>query len=449
MRELWQPIHFHQTYTYRVVFAGDDRGKSSRWEIGDDRRFQVVCRWDASSYDFCLLAASIGSGFPIIIAAEQPTVSIAQLQRGIRQRTVDSGLPQRRPDGAHDHVHVPGPPAQDETTDHHIAPGLDETTGADVRQSRVGRLVQIVDFDHADTGPSIFPAHDHRVSGVVRRQRPDNGGLQIVGWRNGGRFNLSLLAAAVRVNFPVVIRRQRRAGVMQFQDGIGQRFLNTCVGQRRPNGANDYAFRNAASDDQPADHDIFACLHPQPGGNVKRLGRGRWRRADIDRPIHSHRIMRDAVVVEFPGIWKGEGKLIPLGPQARIEHSVWNGIFAAGVAGGHRMVRGVPNPGHGVSRLDGNGAGLELVHATRRHRHRDGRGQSVPARDDRDDGCDSEAAQVCPQAGLRARGMILWVWDGFHRFCLLVGFSRFCSSRGPTMLNPVYGTFLPTRSESP
>ncbi len=70
--------------------------------------------------------------------------------------------------------------------------------GTKIGQLRISRRVQIVNLNQRDTGSVILASYD---SGVpTRRKGRNDGGFQIVHWRNARRFDLRLLSIS-----PIII----------------------------------------------------------------------------------------------------------------------------------------------------------------------------------------------------------------------------------------------------
>src|SRR5438552_59664 len=136
-------------------------------------------------------------------------------------------------------------------------------------------LLQVVDFHERDTDRDVLAVHDGGV--ISRRERCDDGALNIIRRRQTGGLNLGLLAVS-----PVVVKGDDRAiSIMQLQCRIGQRIGNPKLCQTGPNGAHDYILLSAAGDDKAADHDIVTGLDKAASRNVsKHRGRGSscWRR---------------------------------------------------------------------------------------------------------------------------------------------------------------------------
>ena len=105
----------------------------------------------------------------------------------------------------------------DETADHDVALSLHKATGGDVRQFRIDRRIEIINFDQADADGVTDPADHRRIS--CRIQRHDNGGIQVIRRRQCAIDDCLLLRAIL----PVVVDRDRRVrGIVQFENGIGQ-----------------------------------------------------------------------------------------------------------------------------------------------------------------------------------------------------------------------------------
>ena len=76
-----------------------------------------------------------------------------------------------------------------EAADHDVIAGLDEAAGGNIRQLGIDRPIQIVDLHQPDSGAAIRPAHDRGVAGAVRRQRGQDGRLEVVSRWNGAVDN--------------------------------------------------------------------------------------------------------------------------------------------------------------------------------------------------------------------------------------------------------------------
>src|SRR5207247_369383 len=68
-------------------------------------------------------------------------------------------------------------------------------------------LREVISFYKADAGRVVFAAHNRGV--VARRECLDESRFQVVGRCKRGRFNLSLLTAAVWLRLPIVVRSDR------------------------------------------------------------------------------------------------------------------------------------------------------------------------------------------------------------------------------------------------
>src|ERR1043165_5484365 len=90
---------------------------------------------------------------------------------------------------------------EDEAGDDNIASAANECARTEIRQSRAGGRIQIVDFDEANACPSVVrvAAHNCRVSG--RRQPGVNRRFEVACRRQSAVLNLGLLRIS-----PVVIR---------------------------------------------------------------------------------------------------------------------------------------------------------------------------------------------------------------------------------------------------
>ena len=63
------------------------------------------------------------------------------------------------------------------------------------------------------------------------------------------------------------------ARAVQLEHWVEERIGNAEAGQRRSDGADEHAFGRAARDDEAADANVIAGLHPHPSGEVDRLSR--------------------------------------------------------------------------------------------------------------------------------------------------------------------------------
>ena len=104
----------------------------------------------------------------------------------------------RRPDRAYNHFDKAV--TRDETANHHVITGIDETACADVGQLGIGALIQIISFYQSYPSRVVLAAQDRGVTRVIGRQGRHNGRFQVVPRWNAGRFNFALLTI-----FPVII----------------------------------------------------------------------------------------------------------------------------------------------------------------------------------------------------------------------------------------------------
>jgi hypothetical protein len=156
-RPLLQVIRFHDGVTDSVIRVADDSRVASRWDICDDRGFEIVRGLETGGPDRGLLAAAPWTRLPIIIRVDQPTVAIAHFERGISQRRRDPELAQGRANRPYHHLWTLVP--DNEPGDHGAVPRLNKTPGADVPKARL-RLAQIVTFDNGDSGAVVRAAQD-------------------------------------------------------------------------------------------------------------------------------------------------------------------------------------------------------------------------------------------------------------------------------------------------
>src|SRR6476469_6832107 len=89
----------------------------------------------------------------------------------------------------------------------------------------------------------------------------------IIGWRNGGRFDLGLLRV-----LPVVVESDLHAiEVVQFESGIQQGISDAVVDQRWPDRADQDGRAARPADDKAPDHDVSAGVDEAPGADVSQL----------------------------------------------------------------------------------------------------------------------------------------------------------------------------------
>src|SRR5205085_11573972 len=110
-------------------------------------------------------------------------------------------LSERRADAAERYPGVVRVPAENETADHHIVPGLDKPAGADVCQLRIYRLVIVVHFHQPNAGGLSLAGEDGRVR--ARGERCHNHGFAVVTRLENTSFDLT----SFRAVFPIVVRR--------------------------------------------------------------------------------------------------------------------------------------------------------------------------------------------------------------------------------------------------
>ena len=112
-----QVIRFNQAYASGVIFAPDDRGIGSDIEGGNDGGFEIIGGRNPRSHDRGFLGIP-----PIVVGNRDETIWSVQLQHGVSQRTRDTGLSKRRPDGTDKHLFGHGS-GDDESADADILVG--------------------------------------------------------------------------------------------------------------------------------------------------------------------------------------------------------------------------------------------------------------------------------------------------------------------------------------
>ena len=104
-----------------------------------------------------------------------------------------------------------------------------------------------------------------------RHKRSQDDRLAIVGWLERCAFDLRFLRV-----LPIIVRSNQGAvRCMQFDQRILQErgCRQTGADQRWPEASQHHRLGQISSNDKPADCDLVAHIHAQPGGDVQGLGR--------------------------------------------------------------------------------------------------------------------------------------------------------------------------------
>ena len=206
--------------------------------------------------------SSTGSSPQLSLEATSAPLPSRSSSVGSRQR---SRHRQRWADRAHDHPQRILP-QHNQSADQDVVPRLHQAARGNVRQLRIDRLIQIVRFHHSDAGPVVHPAHDGRVSGVVRRQGRHDGRFQIVAWRNCRRDDLRFLTSMRQLSLERIRPpEESRSSRIGSASAPAKR-------QRRPDGAHDNPLRLRAGDNESADQNVVARFHAQTRRDVRQSG---------------------------------------------------------------------------------------------------------------------------------------------------------------------------------
>jgi hypothetical protein len=87
---LLQEVNLDDAYTGRLRLPSHLRRILSGLESDDKSGLKIVGRLQASCLQFCLLAATVGPDFPIVIFHDDPAVLVPQLKGRVRQGVVDA-----------------------------------------------------------------------------------------------------------------------------------------------------------------------------------------------------------------------------------------------------------------------------------------------------------------------------------------------------------------------
>ena len=151
-----------------VIQPGKDRGVNPGRKRRSYGRFEIVDRRETRSGQFGGLSRIV---LPVIISEEESSIPIAQLQRGIFQQIGHTRGGEAGSEAANYDSVRSGVVTQDEARDNDIAACPDKGTGTDVGQFRGGFVIEVVDFDQADTGLATVPSHH---SGIRSRSQRRN-----------------------------------------------------------------------------------------------------------------------------------------------------------------------------------------------------------------------------------------------------------------------------------
>src|SRR6476660_8946781 len=116
-----------------------------------------------------------------------------QLKRRIREKVRQARASKARPKSADRDPGVVRIIPEHEAADNDVLLDHDESASAEIRQSRIDRLVVIIHFDQADSGRRICPADDRGVSAGLKRRHDDR--FAIVRWLEWRAFDLRTLRA--------------------------------------------------------------------------------------------------------------------------------------------------------------------------------------------------------------------------------------------------------------
>src|SRR5439155_332830 len=171
---LMQIVHFHQSNARGAVHPAHDGGVVTRWQDPNDRRFPRVPRSPTAIDDVLHLVLSDNPAddrsLPVIIGSNQVSGAIVQFQCGILQWIGNAKLTELRANGAYDHS-LCSRALDNETTNHHVVPGLHKSASTDVPENYTGTGGKIVHFHKRDSGRAIYTAHD---GSVVTRWQVSN-----------------------------------------------------------------------------------------------------------------------------------------------------------------------------------------------------------------------------------------------------------------------------------
>ena len=204
--------------TSSTVFTLKNCGISSRREIRDEDGGFGIVRWrQTGGLDLCLVR------FPIVVRVDGLAVGIAEFKDGIAQSVGDAKGGQRWADATDNDISRSAA-TKDKPADHHVVAGLDESASADVCEGRSLVGIEVVSFDHCDSGAVVSAVNHSRVG--ARIQGNEDGRFRIVRRSDRARDEVDALAGGKKTadlcGPPVVIRGNRRAGsIMQFQHWIG------------------------------------------------------------------------------------------------------------------------------------------------------------------------------------------------------------------------------------
>ena len=67
-------VNFDEADAGGTTLAEENRGVAAGWQRDVDRRFQIVSRRNAGSFDFCLLAV-----FPVVVGCDQVAISMCEI----------------------------------------------------------------------------------------------------------------------------------------------------------------------------------------------------------------------------------------------------------------------------------------------------------------------------------------------------------------------------------
>ena len=132
---------------------------------------------------------------------------IEHLEPRVGQRIGDAELRQRRTKSTNRNPGRADFVAGDESANEHIGTGSDKRASADIGQSRIGRLVKVVDFCQTNTGASVFARTrwPYNLIGQGRDQRS----FLVVGRRDTDIGNFCLLCLFPIEREPVTEKKCR------------------------------------------------------------------------------------------------------------------------------------------------------------------------------------------------------------------------------------------------
>src|SRR4029077_17673258 len=144
------------------------------WQVCDNRRFPSVTRSVTAVLNFLHLVvcdnSADDSSLPVIVSANQSASAIVQFQCGILQWIGNAKLTELRANGADNHS-LCSRALDNETTNHHVVPGLHKSASTDVPENYTGTGGKIIHFHKRDSGRAIYTAHN---GGVVTRWQVSN-----------------------------------------------------------------------------------------------------------------------------------------------------------------------------------------------------------------------------------------------------------------------------------